>query len=638
MTTDKHRTVAWLRSAACVLLAWAWQMMAWAVDAPLTAAVEARNHAELQRLLTVGVRPPGLPPNADLQAMYDHPLGRALANKDARSAVLLIEAGAAGESLARFLPYLDRQPAVLESMLRNGLDPNTVAHGAPLLHTSVAEADLPSVELLLAHGARADAASAQGDTALHAATRASLKKRVLLVERLLAAGATAGLRNGKGQTVLHLAAQRADGDLLTLLEFRGLDMQQQDNAGVSGFGYLYATDAGLALQDRYPLSRLTPADRHHAIQQTLRDDMDAALAALVSGASRPDATAWLARAIDHGSHACMALLLGMGADPRVSRRDGIPRFLELLYEGGDWERLSARMLIAAGARFGKRLTVAETEHLSDTLLTDPAHVRWLRAAGLTLATRLPPEFKEDEGSVRDMVRQAAGNGRDALKPWQQALPTAYRQLGAPPAAGIAKRLTGVWRSDDEEAQWSFSPNGEVTGVLAAGFVEQRMRGTWKWVSGRIELSVAEPAPRQQLLRPLLWVGDELVVSSGLTRQTLVRLSATPVDLAGTPTTALPATDVCPRATQRAQAAQAQLKSLLAGDPSAAAGSAERRGFEALAALDFSRFQQECLAGYGSNEGLREFAQCMHDSEGLLALVACLGSAAAFAPAAKDGPR
>ncbi len=94
-------------------------------------------------------------------------------------------------------------PEILTAFLEAGADANThTGKGWPLLVSAVQIGAVESVKLLLAHGAKVDAPSEYGMTALHWAASGNWKE---LVELLLKAGADVNLRDGNGKTALDMA-------------------------------------------------------------------------------------------------------------------------------------------------------------------------------------------------------------------------------------------------------------------------------------------------------------------------------------------------------------------------------------------------------------------------------------------------
>lgn len=120
---------------------------------------------------------------------------------------------------------------------------NMLTVGATALIRAAKAGDLPAMELLLAHGARTDIATARGFTALLAAagngsagldTRGRYKteaQAVAAVRLLLDHGADINVADGTGQTALHGAVAWGWNSLIETLAGKGIDLFAKDARG-----------------------------------------------------------------------------------------------------------------------------------------------------------------------------------------------------------------------------------------------------------------------------------------------------------------------------------------------------------------------------------------------------------------------
>jgi ankyrin repeat protein len=150
----------------------------------------------------------------------------------------LLEAGANPNPQLKLLPPYRN---VLDD---RGADPLITIGTTPLIRAAKG-ADLPAIELLLAHGALPDLPQDEGVTALMAVSGLkwlSINTRgryvtepeaVAAARLLLAAGADINLADDLGQTALHGAASRGWNDLVTLLVENGADLTAADVDGAT---------------------------------------------------------------------------------------------------------------------------------------------------------------------------------------------------------------------------------------------------------------------------------------------------------------------------------------------------------------------------------------------------------------------
>lgn len=111
-------------------------------------------------------------------------------------------------------------PQAVRAALRSGLDPDARnSEGLPPLQYAVITAGVPAMKLLLDAGARVDAATQEGITALHMAAFDEAKTRLLLSR-----GATVDAATKSGLTPLHIAADRPGSSaVVKLLLAKGAD-------------------------------------------------------------------------------------------------------------------------------------------------------------------------------------------------------------------------------------------------------------------------------------------------------------------------------------------------------------------------------------------------------------------------------
>ena len=113
---------------------------------------------------------------------------------------------------------LDHRSDILDALLRLGSDPNLPAE-VPLLINAAINADIESVQLLLAAGADVNAqASGQRGTALHAAAQSG---NTTIVKLLLDAGASPYSIDATGDTPLDVARKYYHNLAIELLSSRG---------------------------------------------------------------------------------------------------------------------------------------------------------------------------------------------------------------------------------------------------------------------------------------------------------------------------------------------------------------------------------------------------------------------------------
>lgn len=202
-----------------------------------TRANKLRDTAIITKLLELG---------ANLEARNSKgytPLQAAALNGNKEMFFLLLEAGAniavetpKGENLLHITPPVNETyMEIIRALLSRGLSVDALSSQGwkPIHQTAWKGTGSPDItldrsrehlELLISYGADINAVteSAEKETALHLATRASIPRPLFLV-LLLDHGANVNARNGEGKTALHLAAARGRETLFRILLDHGAD-------------------------------------------------------------------------------------------------------------------------------------------------------------------------------------------------------------------------------------------------------------------------------------------------------------------------------------------------------------------------------------------------------------------------------
>lgn len=600
---------------------------AWADAAALQAAVEARDHATLARLLQAGERPAPLPLKADLLRSASHPLALAVAKQDRQAAELLLKAGLPAQDLRQVAGLIDRQPAMLALLLEHGLDPNATVMGLSLAAAAVIEGDGAALNALLAKGAALDARDAEGNTLLHLAQRTERRKRPAMVAALLARGLPVQAGNQAGNTVLHLAFEDADPDTIERLLAAGARLDARNAQGLSPLAYLWSSSRNRSLQAHHPASALSAAEREFAVRRMLEsaDDCRALPALVAAGAAAPPDD-WLVLAVQRNSPACLQRLLTLGGSPQLMRQ-GLPLWLHELGAPDEPPRLVLRQLIAAGASLppGPLPDMARWVHH----LAAPAHRDWWRLAGFTLKTPLQLRPDAPPVTVAAWLKREAPK---AVAAWKLPNPLRPRALHGPGWTAALPELTGRWLQQaegrsgpepDEANEWQFAADGRFAAKLRAMFMKLEPQGRWQAGPEGLQLQGESDPDFQPLLTPLLWVGDEIWFDDPLGVQRYKRV-ARQVKLP--PLAPRDAASQCTAAAQSLQHSAPQFKAL-AEQPGADA--ARQAQLSALAAQlsDSAGFQRACLSSYPQDPRMKRMADCLRTVEGLLGVLACTGLAA-----------
>ena len=128
-------------------------------------------------------------------------------------------------------PFRERRDQVVELLIQKGADPNLAIpppHASPLA-LAASTGDLPSVKILLKHGAHIDARDSDGETAfLKAAQRGN---SLPILEELVRGGADIHAVNDPGDNAVMLAAWQHQLNSVKLLIQLGVDPCAKNNAG-----------------------------------------------------------------------------------------------------------------------------------------------------------------------------------------------------------------------------------------------------------------------------------------------------------------------------------------------------------------------------------------------------------------------
>jgi len=130
---------------------------------------------------------------------------------------------------------------VVELLLKFGVDPNALGYNCTPLHFAAQNGHTEIVEMLLVNGAKVDAATPLGNTALVLACvdfpRFPQESNAKVIELLLKAGANANAISSAGSPVLHYAANHGHADVVKLLIDKGADVNSQVNNNAMALHY-----------------------------------------------------------------------------------------------------------------------------------------------------------------------------------------------------------------------------------------------------------------------------------------------------------------------------------------------------------------------------------------------------------------
>lgn len=238
---------------AALAMATAAVCSACATATPLHRAVEARNLAEVNRLLDSGAKVDARDPDEDLT-----PLGWAAALGDVEVAKALIARGADVNAASRsgFTPlhnaaYFHRKEMVALLLSRRANAGAPSSEGETPLHRALAlygpyrssvkepvtadrlEAMRDVAALLLEGGADPNAAASSGTVLMYAASTGHAPVVALLLDR----GAALEARNAEGVTALYAAAVAGSADVTELLLARGAKVDAATKSGYTPLSY-----------------------------------------------------------------------------------------------------------------------------------------------------------------------------------------------------------------------------------------------------------------------------------------------------------------------------------------------------------------------------------------------------------------
>ena len=207
--------------------------------------------------------------------------------------------GGSGKTFARteieelFSAAARGETASLAAALAEGLDPNAVVSGNPLLHVPICNEHAP------------------------------LDARMELIRLLLDSGANVEQTDANGWTALLAACDRPYECIIELLLERGANAAATDNKGWSAVHYLTVRQGDMALFERI-----------------------VAAGANVDQQSAMDGNTALMIAVDQQDGRRVVSLLSVGANPSIARKDGLTA-MHMVANKGDLE--ITRALLEAGA-------------------------------------------------------------------------------------------------------------------------------------------------------------------------------------------------------------------------------------------------------------------------------------------------
>ncbi|MBI1761137.1 MAG: ankyrin repeat domain-containing protein [Acidobacteria bacterium] len=227
---------------------------------------------------------------------------------------------------------LNGDAASVRYLLKKGADPN-VSNRAGLTPLMLAVGDPEKLALLLESGAKVNAVSAEGKSALLLA--AAQKRALPAVKLLLRKGAQVNQQDKRGGTALLMAARNGDVETLQLLLERGADTQAIWKEGsVPPENGTNALDLACYSQNaaavKLLLARGVNMDKRGRplIFATMHGSLDIAQLLLAAGmpVNVADPLVYTpliyATQTENGNLELLKLLLSKGADPQAKARDG----------------------------------------------------------------------------------------------------------------------------------------------------------------------------------------------------------------------------------------------------------------------------------------------------------------------------
>jgi uncharacterized protein len=315
-----------------------------------------------------------------------------------------------------FLIACDRgEIGPVKSALASGADPNGVEPiaGVPALVLAARAGHLPVIDALLAAGARIEARTTDGDTALGAAVR---RRQVAAVGALLAHHADPNARQARGALPLVLAAEAGGGDLLAALLAGGAKPSTTDGDGRS------ALMAAAQHDDIATVAALLKARAD--VRQRDSGGKTALALAIAAGAKQTTAQLIAAGGLDvadadgvtplglvaqRGDLAALDEMLKTRPALETRSRTGTP----LLLAAGAGQVEAIRRLLAAGAKLEARNDLGNTPFLAAVTAHQVDAVRVLLAAGADRrirngAAQSAADIAKQGGDARMLALLAAG--------------------------------------------------------------------------------------------------------------------------------------------------------------------------------------------------------------------------------------
>lgn len=233
-----------------------------------------------------------------------------------------------------------RDRAAARALLDERVDVNAPqADGATPLHWAAHWDDLETADLLIAAGARVDAANDYGVAPL---ALASTNGSLAMVERLLGAGADPNTADEHGAAPLMFAARTGNLDVIDALLAAGAEVDVRDDAH-GQTALMWAASAGHTEALRRLIAagadvQVSSAGGYTPLLFAVRENREAAVLLLLErqadvNAAAADGTTALVIAVVHGRWPLAHLLLDHGADPDA---DGAG-FAPLHWAAGVWE-------------------------------------------------------------------------------------------------------------------------------------------------------------------------------------------------------------------------------------------------------------------------------------------------------------